>query len=98
MSVWWPGIRAELHEHRSTQTKEPLVTIPHPSSPWHIIGADLCEYGGKNYLVIVDFYSGDSEIGHLHLTSSSSVITTLKGDVRMFVRWGIPRELQYPVQ
>ncbi|XP_057182891.1 uncharacterized protein K02A2.6-like [Triplophysa rosa] len=76
--------------HKPTQRKEPLITTSLPPCPWQTVGADLCENGGKNYLVVVDLYSRDIEIVCLHITSSRSVISALKG---MFVRWGIPREL-----
>lgn len=64
MSVWWPGLEKEFQEvvkkcpecmeTRSTQRKEPLMTTRLPQRPWQKIGADICEYAKKNYLVVID--------------------------------------------
>ena len=98
-TVWWPGISKDLEQavrscafcnkHRSAQRKEPLMATPMPECPWERVGADLCDHGGKQYLVVVDYFSRYLEIVHLDSTTSNVVIGKLKN---MFARWGIPNE------
>lgn len=98
MSVWWPEFgRDELVKtcefclrNKPTQKKEPLITTPLPEGLWQKIAADIFEHDGKQYLVVMDYYSRDIEIAHLPTISSQQVITRMKS---MFVRWGIPFEL-----
>ncbi|KAJ8352691.1 hypothetical protein SKAU_G00241670 [Synaphobranchus kaupii] len=100
-AIWWPGIGNDVREliqscrhcdiNRPSQHKEPLLTTPLPELPWQKIGADLCEYNGHNYLVIVDYFSRWLEILNLPKTTSESVIEKMKST---FSRWGIPEEVR----
>ena len=76
-TVWWPRISKDLEQavrscafcnkHRSAQRKEPLMATPLPERPWERVGADLCDHGGKQYLVVVDYCSRYLEIVHLDI-------------------------------
>lgn len=75
-----------LRKHRKTQRKEPLSPTPLPDRPWQRLGVDLCEYKGKNYIVLSDYYSRFLEI-HLSNTTAEQVVIKLKAT---FARFGIP--------
>ena len=99
-SVWWPGISCDIHkkvsncdfcqENLPSQRKEPLITTPLPERAWKKIGADLCEHQGKQFLVVIDYYSRFPEITLMSSTTSDAVINKLKD---IFARWGIPDEI-----
>lgn len=73
--------------YRKCNTKEPLLPHSIPSRPWSKVGADLFELGGKQYLILVDYYSGFIEVDLLNTTTSNQVITHCKSQ---FSRHGIP--------
>ena len=76
--------------HKPYQQKQPLKSFPVPQLPWDVVGIDLFEWHGKDYLVIVDSYFGWFEIDELHALKSSSIINKLKPH---FSRFGIPASL-----
>ena len=99
-SIWWPGVAQDIAvivkncEHcqrqRNAQPHEPLKPTPIPERPWQKIGADLCTFGTKQYLVVIDYYSRYLELAYMSSTTTAAVIAKLKN---MFARWGICEEL-----
>ena len=99
-SVWWPAITTDIkakvascdhcQELQASHHKEPLLTTPLPSRPWHKVAVDLCQHQGQQYLVLVDYYSRLIELAHMTTTTSAQVVGKMKG---VFTRWGIPEEL-----
>jgi len=64
-SVWWPNISVQIeqmihHCHTCAKDvyhcKEPLMPTALPEYPWQVIGSDLFELKGINYLLIVDYF------------------------------------------
>ena len=96
-SVWWPNLGPDLKwwvdncafslQNSQQQKAEPLRPTVLPERPWLKIGADLCSYEGKEYLIVVDYYSRWIEIIYLKESTSSFVIGKLKN---MFAKFGIP--------
>ena len=95
-AVWWPAMTKEIEEmvrkcevcaKEATPRREPLLVTPLPDYPWEIVGTDLFEWKGEQYLIIIDYYSRYPEIAKLSSTTSSAVITVLKS---VFARHGIP--------
>ena len=74
-----------------TPAKEPLMTSRLPDYPWQVVGTDLFELNGKNFLLVVDYFSRYPEAIQLKSTTSSAVIQTLK---MVFSRHGIPETVR----
>lgn len=99
-AVWWPGIASDVKKlvmsckhcniHRPSQNREPLISTPLPDLPWQKLAADLCEFKGRHYLIVIDYFSRWLEILDLPKTNSETVIQKLKS---IFTRYGIPEEL-----
>lgn len=84
-STWWPEISSAVkqtvscshcNEYKPSQHREPFITTPLPELPWQKLAADLCEFKGKNFLVVTDYYSRWLEI--LNLTKITSEAVTSK--------------------
>ena len=99
MPVLWPGISCDIQskvsnckfwqENLPSQRKEPLITTPLPERVWKI-GADLCEHEGKQFLVVIYYYSRFPEVAYMSSTTSNAVINKLKD---IFARQGVPDEI-----
>ena len=63
--------------------------IPHeiPDHPWFKLGMDLFEFGGNDYIVVVDYFSKYPEVIQLRSKTAKAVINVLK---LIFSRHGIP--------
>ena len=55
-SVWWPGLSMDINKmieacyvcnKCKAIRKEPLKPTLWPEQPWHTVGTDLFEYGGR---------------------------------------------------
>lgn len=96
-TVFWPGLNKDIdklisrcetcQKYRNKQAKEPMTVTDVPTTPWHKVGMDLFHLKGKDYLVVIDYYSNYPEMALLSSTSSSCVITHAKS---IFARHGIP--------
>ena len=98
--VFWPGMTAEVKDLISScdtcnsfnrqQPKEPMIPHEVPLLPWSKLGADLFEWSGKSYLLLVDYYSKYFEFNILENTLTSTVISFCKSQ---FARHGIPQKI-----
>ena len=98
--LFWPGMSNDIYEkvskcatcatYKMKNQKEPMIAHHIPDRPWQKLGTDLCEHKGKNYLVVVDYYSKFIETALLPNKTAGTVITHLKS---IFARHGIPEEL-----
>lgn len=68
--------------------KEPLIPHDIPSIPFHKVGCDIATYGGKDYLIVVDYLTKWIEYKLLRNKTSSEII---KHWVDIFSQFGIPK-------
>ncbi|XP_013408762.1 uncharacterized protein K02A2.6-like [Lingula anatina] len=99
-SLYWPGMSADIElivaqcsvcsKFRPSNGKEPLIPHAIPHRPWEKVGADIMTLKGKDYLVVVDYYSKYPEISYLEDKTAKTVILHLKS---IFARHGIPETI-----
>ncbi|XP_041350801.1 uncharacterized protein K02A2.6-like [Gigantopelta aegis] len=100
-SVWWPGISQQIQsmiencvicEKERKARPEPLKPSSVPDFPWQKVGMDLFDWRGKQYLLVVDYFSRNIELAYLQAsTSSETLIVHCKS---IFARHGIPEVVQ----
>ena len=78
---------ATCNMYQRKNQKEPLIPHSIPDHPWSKVGVDIFELQQKQYLVIVDYYSGFVELDLLTHTTAKQVINHCKSQ---FSRHGIP--------
>jgi hypothetical protein len=98
--LFWPGMTAQIinmvascavcNKFQHAQQKEPAMPHAVPLLPWEKVGADLFQFDGKSYLLLVDYYSKFFEVSMLPTTRACDVVLYMKSH---FARHGIPREL-----
>ncbi|XP_050517143.1 uncharacterized protein K02A2.6-like [Diabrotica virgifera virgifera] len=95
--LYWPGMSNDIvkvvqscsicEKFNISNSKEPLIPHQVPDLPFNKVGVDLFQFGNKDYLVLVDYYSRWLEIKELRNKTSESVISVLK---EIFSLFGIP--------
>ena len=100
-SVWWPTVGQDLKEwiekcsfcqrDSRQQHTEPLRPSVLPERPWTKIGMDLCLFEGKDYLIMIDYFSRWIEIINLEDATRSTLVRKVK---TIFASWGIPEVIR----
>ncbi len=98
ISVFWPGITAQIANLRErctecnriapSQPSAPPTALVEPEYPFQCICADFFSYKGVHYLIIVDRYSNWPIVRRTH--RADGLITCLREE---FTTYGIPEEL-----
>ena len=98
--VFWPSMTSQIRDKvsscpicnafRNKQQKESLLPREIPGLPWQVVGTDLFDFSGQDYLLVTDFYSKYFEIELLRQSTAFCVINNLK---KIFARYGIPDEV-----
>lgn len=99
--LYWPGMSAEIEdmirncskcaEIQNRLPKQPLMPTETPELPFEEVASDLFEFEGKQYVVLVDYYSKYIEVNELKDQRSRTTIEALKSQ---FSRHGIPATLR----
>lgn len=97
-TVYWPNFNEDIElmlkkctqciANQRSNSKDPLMPHEVPEAPWEKLGTDLFHYGGKDYFLIVDYYSLWPEVYVLSRATSAEVIAVTKD---AFARHGIPK-------
>ncbi|CAE1292605.1 unnamed protein product [Acanthosepion pharaonis] len=100
-TVYWVNINRDIEQftkscsicqqHQPSQMQEPLMQHDIPTKPWDIVGTDLFDLHGSQWLIIADYYSKYPVVKHLPAHSPSSVIVNTTRQV--FAEFGIPSKV-----
>ena len=100
-SVWWPGLSREIQDmiqgfrvclQHKVNTREPLIPFKFSERLWQEIGIDFFYSKGRDYLLIVDYFSRFIEVSAMQKSKKADdVISALK---ETFARYGIPEKVR----
>ncbi|KAL1260046.1 hypothetical protein QQF64_007873 [Cirrhinus molitorella] len=97
---YWPGLTEAIHhmvegcsscqQSLPENKKEPHISHPVPEGPCQKIAADIFDFQGRSFLLIVDYFSKYPEVLQLSDKTSGSLIAHFK---TVFARHGVPEVL-----
>ena len=97
-SIFWPGLNAQLEDmigrcetcytFRNNLQKESLISHTIEPKLFYKVGIDFFHVEGRNFLLLVDYYSKFPEVVEMASTTSLETIKQLK---QMYARHGIPK-------
>ncbi|UYV78064.1 K02A2.6-like [Cordylochernes scorpioides] len=96
-SFYWPKSYKDVEQmvlncneciKKSSSWKEPIIMTGFSDRPWKEVAMDLCQFEGKHFLVITDYYSCYPEFSRLDNLSAETVILHTKS---IFAGHGIPK-------
>ena len=95
--VYWPAMYHAIelavkqcptcNKYATANQKEPMLPHPVPSRPWEKVGVDYFTLAGKDYLLIVDYFSKYPEVLQMNSKTADATIAKMKS---IFARHGIP--------
>jgi len=98
--LYWPGMSVDIdnvvtkcklcQKYMNANAKEYLKCHEIPDLPFNKIGLDIAEYGGKIFLIVIDYYSKWPECLEMKSKTTTAVIRELK---RVFSVHGIPAKV-----
>ena len=99
-SVFWPGLTNQIEQRvrkcescikfAPSKKKEAMLSHTVSTRPWQKIASDILRFAGKDYIILVDYYSLWPEVFLLNRANTTSVIEAFKDS---FARHGIPEVL-----
>ncbi len=94
---FWPGMRSAIvdicnactvcTQYGSLEPKDPMQSLPVPSTACKFVSPDICTIGCSNYLVSVCHYSDWIEVEKLENMHADTIVQKTKAH---FARFGIP--------
>ncbi|XP_055920525.1 uncharacterized protein K02A2.6-like [Eupeodes corollae] len=99
-TLFWPYMNRDIEnmifkckkceKFRSENKKHSLIPHPIPKRPFQKLGMDCLDYGGRSYLVGMDYYSKWIELHEITDKTASSIIKILN---KFFSIHGIPQNI-----
>ena len=89
-----PSNKKDTHalyaSHIPNKTKESPCYLTQSQPPWEKVGIDYFSFGGKDNLLVMDYYLKYPEVVQIHSKTAETTIAELKS---IFARHGIPSEI-----
>ena len=99
-AVWWPGLYEDISRVRTqcwrcdsnapSQPKEPPVPLPRVDYPFQHICSDYFSLEGRQYLIMVDRYSGWPSVYRAKEANGRKLVKLMRTHCETF---GVPEEL-----
>ena len=93
-AVFWPGMNHRIEDkisscsicktHDKAQNHEPLIPSEVPDYPWQILGSDLFQFKGKQFLLNVDYFSKWVNVVELSDLSSQAIVKEFRKQIADF--------------
>ncbi|XP_040071687.1 uncharacterized protein K02A2.6-like [Ixodes scapularis] len=98
--LFWPGINAEIEgkydncsicqKYKPRNVKMPLLSHAVPALPWQYVSVDFFTHQGRDFIIMVDFYSFYFEVEEMKTTTASKVKEFC---LKAFATHGLPSKL-----